>query len=576
MPIHNADVAAVFEEIADLLDLKGENPFRSRAYRNAARMIRDLGRELRDMVDAGEKLTELPGIGEDLAKKIEEVVRTGKCQALEDLRSESTPGILELLRLPGLGPKRVKLLNQKLGIANLEQLEAAARDGKIRGLPGFGEKSEQKLLEALKARALTGKRFLLAAVEPYADALAAHLGKVRGVKQVALAGSFRRRKETVGDLDVLVVARNGSEVADAFVTYDEVQHVLAKGDTKSSVLLRSGIQVDLRVVEEKSFGAALNYFTGSKAHNIAVRRLGQQRGLKINEYGVFREEQYVCGQTEEEVYGAVGLPYIPPELREDTGEIEAAQKAQLPKLVTLEDIHGDLHVHTTESDGQNTLEEMALAARARGYKYLAVTDHSKRLTVARGLDAKRLRKQIEQVDRINEKLKGCVLLKGIEVDILENGDLDLPDEVLKDLDLVIGAVHSHFNLPEARQTERIMRAMDNPYFTMLAHPSGRLLLEREGYAVDMSRLLEHAKKRGCYMELNAHPMRLDLDDSYCRAARDLGVLICINTDAHSIAELANIRFGVGQARRGWLEPQHVLNTRSYSEIKSLLVKTRRV
>jgi DNA polymerase (family 10) len=574
MPIHNADVAAVFEEIADLLELKGENPFRIRAYRNAARMILDLGQELRDMVGGGVPLTDLPGIGEDLARKIEEIVGTGKCRALEELRSESTPGILELLRLPGLGPKRVKLLNKQLGVANMEQLEAAARAGKIRDLPGFGEKSEKRLLEALQARALTGKRFLLAAVEPYAEALVAHLRKVAGVKETAVAGSYRRRKETVGDLDVLVVARQGNEVADAFTAYDEVHHVLAKGETKSSVLLRSGIQVDLRVVEAKSFGAALNYFTGSKAHNIAIRRLGQQRGLKINEYGVFRDDNYLAGRTEEEVYAAVDLPYIPPELREDTGEIEAAQKGQLPKLVSQENIRGDLHVHTSESDGQNTLEEMALAARARGYEYLAVTDHSKRLTVARGLDAKRLRKQMEEIDRINAKLKGCVILKGIEADILENGELDLPNEVLKDLDLVIGAVHSHFQLPEARQTERIMKAMDNPYFTMLAHPSGRLLLEREGYAVDMSRLLQHAKERGCFMELNSHPLRLDLDDSHCRAARDMGILICINTDAHSIAELNHVRFGVGQARRGWLEAKHVLNTRGLADVQTLLAKTR--
>lgn len=576
MPIHNADVADVFEEIADLLDLKGENPFRIRAYRNAARMIRDLGRELRDMVGAGEDLTELPGIGEDLAKKIEEIVRTGQCAALEDLKSESAPGILELLRIPGLGPKRVKALNKSLGITNMEQLEAAAREGRIRELPGFGEKSERQILEAIKARALTGKRFLLAAVEPYADALTAHLRKVPSVQTVAVAGSYRRRKETVGDLDVLVVAEKSDAVSQAFVTYDEVNRVLAQGDTKSSVLLRSGIQVDLRVVEEKSFGAALNYFTGSKAHNIAVRRLGQQRGLKINEYGVFRGEQYVAGRTEEDVYGAVGLPYIPPELREDTGEIEVAQKGELPALLDIQQIRGDLHIHTSASDGQSSIEEMARTAQSKGYDYIAITDHSKRLTVARGLDAKRLRKQVEEIARLNEKMRGFAILTGIEVDILEDGRLDLPEEVLKDLDIVIGAVHSHFNLPEGKQTERILRAMDNPCFNLLAHPSGRLLLERDAYAVDMGRILQHAKERGCCLELNAHPMRLDLDDSYCRAARDLGVLICINTDAHSMGELDHMRFGVGQARRGWLGAEHVLNTRPLREVQAVLKRMRRV
>ncbi len=525
MPIHNADIAAVFEEIADLLDLKGENPFRIRAYRNAARMILDLGRELREMVEAGQDLTELPGIGADLAKKIEEIVRTGKCAALEELRSESAPGILELLRIPGLGPKRVKALNRSLGITNMDQLRAAAEAGKIRELPGFGEKSEKQILDAIKARALTGKRFLLAAVEPYANALVAHLGKVKGVQQIAVAGSYRRRKETVGDLDVLVVAEKGDEVSGAFVSYDEVKHVLAHGETKSSVLLKSGIQVDLRVVEEKSFGAALNYFTGSKEHNIAIRRLGQQRGLKINEYGVFRGEEYVAGRTEEEVYAAVDLPLIPPELREDKGEIEAAQKGALPKLLELKMLRGDLHMHTSASDGQNTIEEMAAAARAKGYEYIAITDHSKRLTVARGLDARRLREQMEEIDRLNEKLKGITILKGIEVDILEDGTLDLPDDVLRELDIVIGAIHSHFNLPEAKQTARILKAMDHPCFSILAHPSGRLLLEREAYAVDMERILKHAKERGCAMELNSHPVRLDLDDSYCRVARALGVWV---------------------------------------------------
>lgn len=573
MPIHNADVAAVFEEIADLLDLQGENPFRIRAYRSAARTIRDLGRELREMVAAGEDLKQIPGIGEDLAKKIIEITQTGQCKALEELRAESPPGILELLRLPGLGPKKVKKLHETLKISTLADLEAAARAGKIRELDGFGEKSEQQILKALEARLLTGKRFLLDAVEPYANALAKHLESVEGVEQVAVAGSYRRRRETVGDLDILVVAKDAVRVSDVFVSYDEVRHVLAKGDTKSSVLLSSGIQVDLRIVEPRSFGAALNYFTGSKAHNIAIRRLGQQRGLKINEYGVFRGERYIAGRNEDEVYRAVGLPYIPPELREDSGEIEAAREGRLPNLLKASEIRGDLHVHTVASDGQNTILEMAEAARARGYEYLAIADHSKRLTVSHGLDAKRLLKQIEEIDRVNEKLKGITVLKAIEVDILEDGSLDLSDDVLRRLDLVVGAVHSHFNLSESRQTERIMRAMDRPYFTIFAHPSGRLLLQREGYAVDMQKIMAHAKARGCFLELNAHPMRLDLDDVQCRAARELGVPICVNTDAHSARDLDYIRFGVGQASRGWIEKKNVVNTRSLAELKKLIAAT---
>lgn len=575
MPIHNADVAAVFEEIADLLDLRGENPFRIRAYRTAARAIRDLGRELREMVATGEDLKQIPGIGEDLAKKIVEITQTGGCKALDELRAESPPGILDLLRLPGLGPKKVKRLHEKLKISTLADLEAAARAGKIRELDGFGEKSEQQILKALEARLLTGKRFLLDVVEPYANALVQHLQSVEGVEQAAVAGSYRRRRETVGDLDILVVAKDPVRVSDVFVSYDEVRHVLAKGDTKSSVLLSSGIQVDLRIVEPRSFGAALNYFTGSKAHNIAIRRLGQQRGLKINEYGVFRGERYIAGRSEEEVYRAVGLPYIPPELREDSGEIEAAREGRLPNLLEEDEIRGDLHVHTVASDGQNTILEMAEAARARGYEYLAIADHSKRLTVSHGLDAARLMKQTEEIDRINEKLEGIKVLKAIEVDILEDGSLDLPDYVLKHLDLVIGAVHSHFNLPESRQTERIMRAMDHRYFTILAHPSGRLLMQREGYAVDMQKIIAHAKARGCFLELNAHPMRLDLDDVQCRVAREIGVPICINTDAHSTRDLEFIRFGVGQARRGWVEKQNVINTKSLAELRKLLAATMR-
>lgn len=573
MPVHNQDIAAVFEEMADLLDIRGDNPFRIRAYRNAARTVLELGRELREMVEAKEDLTALPGIGDDLSRKIEEIVRTGTAAALQKLRAEMPAGLTEMLRIPNLGPKRVKSLHKELGVQSLEQLEKAARDGKIRDLAGFGEKTEQHILDALKARALTGKRFLRAAVTPYAGALLAWLEKIPGVQQVAPAGSFRRAKETVGDLDMLVVAEAGSPVMDRFVQYDEVKHVLAKGETKSSVLLQSDIQVDLRVVETRSFGAALNYFTGSKAHNIAIRRLGQQRGLKINEYGVFRDEKYIGGRTEQEVYAAVDLPWIPPELREDSGEIEAAREGKLPELVRADDLRGDLHMHTAASDGQNSIAEMALAARALGYEYIAITEHSKRLTVARGLDEKRLMEQSEEIDRLNNELKGFTVLKGVEVDILEDGKLDLPDDVLKRLDLVIASIHSKFNLPVQKQTERIMRAMDRPCFTMLAHPSGRLLLEREPYAVDIPRLIQHAKERGCFMELNAHPLRLDLNDLHCRMARENGVKVCINTDAHGVSDLDNARFGIGQARRGWLEKRDVLNTHALKQLKSLFART---
>lgn len=572
MPIHNADIAAGFDEIADLLDIQGDNPFRIRAYRNAARTVLDLGRELREMVEKGEDLTALPGIGDDLAKKISDFVKTGTTPTLEKLRAEVPPGIVDLLRLPSIGPKRVKTLYRDLGIGSIAQLEAAAREGKVRALPGFGEKIEQSILDAIRAKADQGRRFLRASVVPYAEALAEYLRRTPGAGEVTLAGSYRRAKETVGDVDILVTAKDAAPVMERFVAYDEVTDVLAKGDTKSSVILRSGIQADLRVVPAESYGAALNYFTGSKAHNIAVRKLGQQRGLKISEYGVFRGEKQVAGATEEEVYQAVGLPLIPPEIREDAGEIEAARDGCLPKLIQLADLRGDLHMHTAESDGESTIAELAAAAQERGYEYIAITEHSKRLAMVNGLDEKRLLRQADEIDRINDKLDGMRVLKGIEVDILEDGSLDLPDSVLARLDVVAASIHSHFKLSGDRQTERVLRAMDRPHFTFFSHPTGRLLLERPAYEIDMARVIAKAKDRGCYLELNAHPLRLDLTDTFCRVAREQGVLVSINTDAHAILDLDNIRWGVGQARRGWLEKKDVLNTRTLKQLLPLLAK----
>ncbi len=573
MPVHNADIAAMFGEIADLLDIQGENPFRIRAYRNAARTALDLGRELREMVAAGDDLTSISGIGKDLSEKIREAVTTGTMQALEKLRKQLPPGITDLLQIPGLGPKRVKALLTELKIDSLEKLEKAAKEGKIQGIEGFGEKTEHQILGAVQAKTEEGKRFLRASTAEYAAALVEYLRAAPGVGRVEVAGSFRRAKETVGDLDILVVAKPAGPVMERFVAYDEVKQVLAQGETKSSVLLRFGIQVDLRVVEPKSFGAALHYFTGSKAHNIAIRKLGQDRGLKVNEYGVFKDEMYMAGRTENDVYKAVGLPFIPPELREDSGEILAAQGGELPRLVELGNIRGDLHAHTTESDGKDTLRGMAEAAQARGYEYLGITEHSRRLAMVGGLDEARLLKQIDEIDALNAGFKEFVLLKGIEVDILETGELDLPDAVLSRLDFVIGSIHSHFKFPLEKQTDRVLRAMDHPHFTMLGHPSGRLLLEREPYELDMPRVIRHARERGCFLELNAHPLRLDLNDVYCRMAKDEGVLIGIDTDAHSTMDLEFMRYGVGQARRGWLEKKDVLNTRPLKALRKLLAKT---
>ncbi len=578
MPIHNADIAAIFGEIADLLEIEQANPFRIRAYRNAARIVGELGRDVRVMIERGEDLTELPGIGTDLAAKMREIVATGKCRALEKLHAELPPAIGDLLHVQGLGPKRVRTLWHDLDIQTLEQLARAAHDGRIRALPGFGAKSEANILQAVEAHLSKARRIKLATAAQYAEALAAWLRGARGVAGVDVAGSYRRCRETVGDLDILVtlnVAEPGSDAMQRFAAYDEVAEVLAAGTTRASVVLKSGLQVDLRVVAAASRGAALCYFTGSKAHNIALRKIAQEKGLKLNEYGVFAGKRQLAGASEEEVYAALGLAWIPPELREDRGEIAAARAGRLPRLVELADLKGDLHAHTRATDGHDSLEAMAQAARALGLSYLAITEHSRRLAMAHGLDPRRLAEQCDAIDRLNERLDGIVLLKGIEVDILEDGSLDLPDQSLEQLDIVVAAVHSRFDLPRARQTERILRAMDHPHFTLLAHPTGRMIEEREPYDVDMLRVIRHARQRGCFLELNAHPERLDLLDIHCRMAQEEGVLVAINSDAHARADFANLRFGVGQARRGWLTAQDVLNTRPLAELKKLLAGARR-
>ncbi|HZP92220.1 MAG TPA: DNA polymerase/3'-5' exonuclease PolX [Burkholderiales bacterium] len=572
MPVVNATISAIFGEIADLLDIQGANPFRIRAYRNAARTVGELGKDLKAMVERGEDLESLPGIGHDLAAKVREIVQTGKCSFLDRLRHEVPPAVAELLRIPGLGPKRVRMLYQDLEVQTLEQLLRAARDGRIRQLPGFGAKIENHILEAVQAHLSQAKRLKLAVAAQHAEPLLRYLSKVPGVQDVVVAGSFRRMRETVGDLDILVTAESGSPVMDRFVGYEEVGEVMSHGETRSSVMLRAGLQVDIRVVARESYGAALHYFTGSKAHNIAIRKLGQAKGLKINEYGVFRGERRVAGETEESVYRAVGLPYIPPELREDRGEIEAARAGRLPRLVELADLKGDLHAHSKASDGHNSIAEMAQAAKAAGLAYLAITEHSRRLTVAHGLDPTRLARQIDEIDALNQELSGITVLKGIEVDILEDGSLDLPDLILKRLDVVVAAVHSKFDLPRAKQTQRILRALEHPMVCILAHPTGRLIEEREPYDVDMPMIIRKARQVGCHLELNAHPERLDLLDSHCQAAKAEGVLVCVNSDAHSVHQFDNLRFGVGQARRGWLEKSDVLNTRSLKDLRPLLKK----
>ena len=573
MPVHNADIAAIFAEIGDLLDIQGANPFRVRAYRNAARTVEELGWDIRTRLDEKGELPKLPGIGDDLSAKIKEIVITGRCAFLERLHKEMPPAVTELLKIPGLGPKRVKTLFHDLDVQTEEQLYKAARDGRIRALPGFGEKTELNVLQAVEAHVSRSRRMKLAVAAQYAEPLAGHLRKVKGVGEVVVAGSYRRMRETVGDIDILVIARDSGPAIRSFTSYDEAAEVLSSGATRSSIVLKNGLQVDLRVVGAESFGAALHYFTGSKAHNIHIRKLAQEKGLKVNEYGVFRGDRRVAGDSEESVFAAVGLPWIAPELRENRGEIEAARAGRLPRLVELRDLHGDLHAHTKATDGHNTLKEMAEAAKKQGFEYLAVTEHSRRLTVAHGLDPRRLLEQCDEIDRLNEELSGITLLKGIEVDILEDGGLDLPDTVLARLDLVIGAVHSQFHLSRAKQTERILKAMAHPHFTILAHPTGRLIEEREPYDADMLRVIRAARDRGCFLELNAHPERLDLLDTYCQMAREEGVLVAVDSDAHSVHDFGNLRFGIGQARRGWLEKDDVLNTRRLAQLRPLLKRT---
>ncbi len=569
MLVHNADVADIFNRFADLLEIDGANPFRVRAYRNAARTIASLGQNATDMVRKGKDLTDLPGIGKDLAQKIEEIVRTGSLSQLKELEAHIPGQLARLMKMPGLGPKRVRALHERLGISTLEELKMAAEKGKISQLRGFGDKIERMVLEEI-GQVKKGERIKLVVAEEIGNALVDHLKKVEGAKEVEVAGSYRRRKETVADLDVLVTCTEDARVMDPFVNYENVVKVLSQGETRSSVELRSGIQVDLRVVAEESYGAALHYFTGSKAHNIAIRTLGVKKGLKINEYGVFRNKKRIAGTREEEVFQSVGLPFIEPELRENWGEIEAAQRGQLPKLIAMKDIRGDFHTHTKATDGHNSLEEMAEAARARGYEYLAVTDHSKKVTMAHGFDARRLAQRIKEIDRLNAELRGIILLKSIEIDILKDGSLDLPDEILKELDLTVCSVHYHFNLTRKDQTERIIRAMDNRYFSILAHPTGRLINQREPYDVDMELLIDAARERGVFLELNGHPDRLDLSDAHTKMAKEKGVRVAISTDAHRTTDLDFMHFGVGQARRGWLERDDVINTRRWEDAKKLL------
>jgi DNA polymerase (family 10) len=570
MPVINADIAAELDKVADLLEIEGANPFRVRAYRRAARLVGTLPRNVADMLAEGQDLDDLPGIGEDLAGKIAIIARGGQLPLLDELSRKVPPGITALLALPGLGPKRVHLLHEALGIDTIDKFVAAAKAGQLPSVPGIGPGIETKVLRAIAQGAGSPPRTKLATAEQVVAPLLQHLRQADGVIAVEVAGSFRRRRETVGDLDIVVAAEPSQPVMERFAGYEDVARVVEQGGTRATIILRNGMQVDLRVVPAASFGAALCYFTGSKAHNIALRQIAIDRHLKLNEYGLFEGDVRLAGRSEAELYRRLGLPFIPPELREDHGEIDAARLGHLPTLVTEADIQGDLHVHTTASDGRTDLAGMVQAAQAKGYRYIAITDHSVRLAMAHGLDAGRLSRQIDAIDRVNSGLSGFTVLKSIEVDILEDGTLDLPDPILHRLDLVVGAIHSRFDLPHDQQTERVLRAMDNRCLNILAHPTGRLINARLGYGVDIERVMRGAIDRGCYLELNAQPDRLDLTDVHCRLAKQLGLKIAISTDAHVAHELAFMRFGVDQARRGWLSADEVLNTRPLGELRKLL------
>lgn len=573
MSATNASIGAIFDEVADWLEIDQANPFRIRAYRNAARIVGSWPKPLADATGGKEAYAELPGIGEDLAEKIDEIVRTGSCAQLKALRQAHPRGLRELLCIPGIGPKRASRLFHEAGVTTPRQLVGAARAGRLSVMKGFGPRTEADMLQAATAYLASGHRWKLSAAFQQAEAISQYLRESEGIASLDVAGSYRRQQETVGDLDILVCADQSAAVSRRFLAYPDVERVLSQGSTRSSVVLKSGLQIDLRVVKPESFGAAMVYFTGSKAHNLALRRTAQTEGLKINEYGVYRGARRIGGETEQSVYATLGLPLIPPELRENRGEIDSARRHQLPALIERTDLRGDLHVHTDASDGHASLSDMVGAARKAGLSYVAITDHSRRLNIAHGLDADRLARQIDLIDCFNETSSDIVVLKGIEIEILEDGTLDLPASVLRRLDLVVGAVHSHFKLSRTRQTERIMRAMDQPCFSILAHPTGRLIGEREAYEVDLGRLIRHARERGCFLELNAHPDRLDLNDIGCRMTRDGGVQMAISSDSHDENGFAALRFGIGQARRGWLECKDVVNTLPLKELRTRLKAT---
>lgn len=572
----NEQIAKQLTQLADLLEFTGANPFRLRAYRNGARVISDMTDSIAKMVDEGVDLTQFDGIGKGVAQKCVELIETGNLTQLEELLEEVPKTVLDLLNIPGLGPKKAAVLFKEMNITTLDALKAACEGGELQKLPGFGAKTEKAILEGIVFAASAGKRILWAEADQITQQLRQHMESCKSIKQMEFAGSYRRGKETIGDLDLLVDAADSKVVMDHFVEFERVSSVIARGETKLSVRLDDDFQVDLRVVPEESFGAALQYFTGSKEHNVRVRGMARQMDMKVNEWGVYKvdkagNEQWIAGKTEKDVYEALGLPVFYPETREDRREFEWSERKRVPQLVQEKDIVGDLHMHTTATDGKNTIEEMAEEARSRGLKYIVITDHSQRVAMANGLDGKRLQAQWKKIDAINEKAEDdFLILKGIECDILENGDMDLSDRVLAKADFVIASVHYGQKQPRQQITDRIVGALENPHVSMIAHPTGRLINKRDAYDVDLDAVFEAAVANRKLLELNASPMRLDLNDVYLLKAKSMGIPIVINTDAHSIRGLDNMKYGVRQARRGYLTKKDVANTRDWNELAQMI------
>jgi DNA polymerase (family 10) len=564
----NTEIAKVFQDIADLLELKGENPFKIRAYQRAARTIEHLPKEIEIMLEEGEDLKDIPGVGDAIAKKTTEMVNTGKLGYYEELKAEFPPGITGLLEIPGIGPKTANRLSTELGIKSVDELEQAIKEGRLSQIPRLGDKTAENILHQIQALRRKDQRIPIGEALPIVDEVFKALRTIPGVKNLTAAGSLRRFRETVGDIDLMGTADNPEEVINAFVSLPQIREVLAQGPTKASAILPGGLQADLRMVEHDSFGSLLQYFTGSKQHNIVLRTKFQKQGLKLSEYGItdVASDKLEKFATEEDFYHRLGLQYIPPEIREGTQEIELAEQGAIPKLVELSDIKGDLHVHSDWSDGHEPIESMALAAKATGYQYIAITDHSAGRGIAHGLNEERLRQQIHEIKKLNRQLAGIRILTGSEVDIRADGSLDFPDELLAELDIVVAAIHSGMNQSEEQITNRVLKAIENPLVDVISHPTCRLIGEREPVAIDMEAIFRAAAKHKKSLEINAMPDRLDLKDIHAYRARELGVKLTMGTDAHSGAHLSFMRFGIGVARRGWCQPKHILNTRPVEEV----------